>query len=317
MRRVLPATLLVAVVLLAATAPVAAAAPPPVHKTAIGTEAPIQAYGSVVPPVQLFGDPITAQVVVVADTKAIRNPARISVTSDFSPYKPTGRPTVTRTVSGRFLEETWTWSLNCLSTPCVPVVPPSDLFHNFRFRAVQVEYRGPHGKVLYRIAVHFPRVEELSEVSPGILVYLKNNKTINWQYQLPAAAASPFRVSPALVFWPAVALAALLGAAGLLVLVRWVLGLRAVEADAEPALPPSYLERALALFFWANAQGDETLQRKALERVADELPLDVIDLSAAARELAWSPERPEEDEVEAISERAGVPAHHDENGAGG
>ena len=48
------------------------------------------------------------------------------------------------------------------------------------------------------------------------------------------------------------------------------------------------------------------MQRKALERVAAELPFDVADLSDATREIAWSPETPEEDEVEAISEKAGV-----------
>ena len=84
----------------------------------------------------------------------------------------------------------------------------------------------------------------------------------------------------------------------------------AVAVAAGPA--SSSLERALAVFFWAGRRGDETLQRKALERVAAELPLDVADLSDATRELAWSPETPEEDEVEAISERAGVPAHHEE-----
>ena len=73
----------------------------------------------------------------------------------------------------------------------------------------------------------------------------------------------------------------------------------------------------LSIAVWRFGRfGDETLQRKALERVADELPLDVVDLSEIARELAWSPETPEGDEVEAISERAGVPVHPEErNGA--
>lgn len=313
MKRGLLAVLLVAV---AVAAPATATAQPRVPKTAIGSQQPIAAYGTVVPPVQLFGNAITARVTVVADTKWVKDAGGIRVTADFTPYQPTKPPTQTRSESGRFLEETWTWTLRCLTLPCVPVVPPSDLYHFFHFRAAHVEYRGANGKSVYQLTAHFPTVEEVSEISPGILSFLKNNKTINWQYQLPAAAAAPYRVSPALVFWVAVALALILGAAGLAVLGRWALGFRPAQADSEPALPASYLERALALFFWANAQGDETLQRKALERVADELPFDVGDLSEAARQLAWSPERPEEDEVEAISERAGVPAHHDD-GAGG
>ena len=46
----------------------------------------------------------------------------------------------------------------------------------------------------------------------------------------------------------------------------------------------------------------------SLERVADELPYDVHDLSETARALAWSPETPEEEDVQEISERAGI--HH-------
>ena len=69
------------------------------------------------------------------------------------------------------------------------------------------------------------------------------------------------------------------------------------------------LERALALLAWAHARGDETLQRKALERVAGELHVEtpvpeVDELSRTARELAWSARTPEDDEVETFSERA-------------
>lgn len=303
-------------VALAVAAPAPAASPPLHHKTAIGSEAPIQAYGTVTPPVQLFGNPITVRVTVIADTNWVKNPARIRVIAHFDPYHQTKPPTETRSQSGRFLEETWTWSLRCLTGPCVPTVPPSDVFHVFHFPPAHVHYLGARGQIKYRLVAHFPGVEALSEISPGIVAYVNSNKTINWQYQLTPAAASPSRVPAGLVFWAALVLAALLGAAGLAGLGRWALGFRAAAPVAAPALPASYLERALAVFFWANAHGDETLQRKALERVADELPLDVLDLSEAARELAWSPETPEEDEVEAISERAGVPAHHDD-GAGG
>ena len=83
-----------------------------------------------------------------------------------------------------------------------------------------------------------------------------------------------------------------------------------------PGAPTPYLERALALFFWANARGDETLQRKALERVADELPFDVHELSETAHALAWSPETPDEEDVQAISQRAGVALRPEERNGG-
>jgi hypothetical protein len=253
-------------------------------------------------------------VTVVADRQKI-DPARIRLLTGFAPYQEATPPTIVRTVTGHFLQETWTWRLRCLSKACVPVVPPSDVYRFFHLAPARVHYLGPDGKIEYRFHALFPLVEVLSGVSPGIVNYLANNKVINWQYQLTPATASRYRVAPSLVFWAALALAALLGAAGLALATRWALTFRS-PAVTTPVLPPSYLERALALFFWANARGDETLQRKALERVAGELPLDVIDLSESARALAWSPETPEGDEVEAISERAGVPAHHDDGTEG-
>jgi hypothetical protein len=155
----------------------------------------------------------------------------------------------------------------------------------------------------------------VSQMSPRENTYIKGRQHIQWQYPIPPAAGDAYRLSPDLVFWLAVALAGVCAAAALAVGGRWALRLRQPAPTAAPAVPGSYLERALALFFWANARGDETLQRKALERVADELPLDVVDLSETARALAWSPETPEGDEVEAISQRAGVPMHiEDRNG---
>ncbi|HZT93798.1 MAG TPA: hypothetical protein VE985_04905 [Gaiellaceae bacterium] len=305
----------VAAALLAALAVAAqaGAAVPFGHKTAIGGKQPIRAYATLFPPVQLFGDAVTARVTVYADTKWV-SPNGIRVATDFTPYRALKPPTVVRTQAGRFLEETWTWSLRCLTGPCVPVVPPSDRYHIFRFRPVSVDYRSPRGQAGYTVHARFPGLEALSQISPALAAYLLANKSIDWQYQLAPGTARPYRVSPSLVFWAATAIAVLLAAAGLAVAGRWALRFRAPAQDA-PALPASYLERALAVFFWASAHGDETLQRKALERVADELPLDVIDLSEAARELAWSPEVPEGEEVEAISQRAGVPAHP-ENGKG-
>ena len=58
------------------------------------------------------------------------------------------------------------------------------------------------------------------------------------------------------------------------------------------------------LFTWAREHGDETLQRKALERVADELGPGGLELSEKARALAWAPEAPPEDEVAELSESA-------------
>jgi hypothetical protein len=289
---------------LATAAPAAAAAPAP----------PLYATTSVSPPVEIFGDGATASVTVTTDTTRV-DPAGLQVAVDFAPYQRIGPPREVHSGSGRYVQTTWTWKLRCVSATCVPVSPPSDFFHDYRFPPAQVRAIGVNGKVDYRLHVFFPAIKMVSAISPREQAYIEAHKRIQWLYALAPAAGDAYRLSPELVFWLAVALAGLCAAAALVLAGRWALRLR-TPVTAAPAVPASYLERALALFFWANARGDETLQRKALERVADELPLDVVDLSEIARELAWSPETPEGDEVEAISERAGVPVHPEErNGA--
>jgi hypothetical protein len=271
---------------------------------------PLQAKASLSPPVQLFGNTVTAQVSVIADTTRV-DPARLRVTAKFAPYAPIGPPEEVRAGSGRYVQTTWTWNLRCLTAVCVPVSPPSDVFRVFKFGPAHVSGVGIDGKTQYGAHAFFPQLEVLSQVSPGEKTYIESHKHIEWMYQVTPAAGDAYRLPPGLVFWLAIALAGLCGAGAIVLAGRWALRFRAPLASTSPAVSGSYLERALALFFWANARGDETLQRKALERVADELPLDDVDLSHIARELAWSPETPEGEAVEAISQHAGVQTHPD------
>jgi hypothetical protein len=302
--------LVAALVALAAAAPAAAAIPLVPTGSSVGGDLPLKAYATLTPPVHLFGDAVTAKVAVVADTKWV-DPARLRITADFKPYEPTKPPTELRVGSGRFTQITWTWTLRCLRAVCVPTVPPSDLYHIFHLRPAKIQYLAPNGKPRYEIDTRFPPIEALSEVSPGVIAFLNSHHALNWQFGLTPVPAPHYRLSPGLLFWLAIGVAAFFGTAGLAFAGRWALQFRRPAAAAAPALPASTLERALALFFWARERGDETLQRKALERVADELPFEVHDLSDAARALAWSPETPEGDDVEAISERAGVGSHRD------
>jgi hypothetical protein len=88
---------------------------------------------------------------------------------------------------------------------------------------------------------------------------------------------------------------------------RWYFTIRPRQAKSAPR-PGTPLERALALVAWAHAQGDETLQRKAFERAADELvslPAETVkELARAAHELAWSPHLPADDEIESFAQQA-------------
>jgi hypothetical protein len=289
----------VAVALLAvlATAAPAAAAHPGLR---------VEAWIS--PPVQLFGNPVKVHVSATSDTTRV-DPARLRVSANFAPYVPVGPPQKVQSGSGRYVQTTWTWTVRCLTAACVPVT--NDVSQVFQFPPVHIRGVGIDGKGHYRAHPFLPRLEVVSQVSPREKAYIEKHKHIQWRYEVTPAVGDSYRLPPGLVFWLAVALAGLCGATAVVLAGRWALRLRTPLAAAGPAVPGSYLERALALFFWANARGDETLQRKALERVADELPLDVVDLSDVARELAWSPETPEGEAVEAISEHAGVQVHHD------
>jgi hypothetical protein len=270
----------------------------------VGEGAPLKAYASIVPTVHLFGDTLQAKLAVVADTRWV-DPQRLRVRAGFAPYTPTGTPTVLRLHIGRFEQLTWTWHLRCLTARCVPVLPPSEKFHVFRFPSAHIEYLKANGTPDYGLNAVWPTVEVLSQITPTVENALLNARKYDWQYNLTPVAAPTFRVSPMLLFWIALGLAgaAMLGA--LFAVARWYRVLRprvAVLRDLEG----STLERALAILAWAHENGDETLQRKSFERVAGELGLvpQVEELSKAAQELAWSPRLPEDEEVEAFSEEA-------------
>lgn len=278
----------------------------PFHATGsvVGEGAPLKAYASIVPTVHLFGDTLQAKIAVVADTRWV-DPFRLRVRAGFAPYTATGEPTLLRLHVGRFEQLTWTWHLRCLTAKCIPVFPPSETLHVFRFPSAHIDYLKQNGTRDYGITAAWPKVEVLSQVSPGVESALINARKYNWQYRLTPVAAPTFRISPTLLFWLALGLAgtAVLGA--LFASARWYRVLRPRVAAGE-ALEGSTLERALAVLAWAHEHGDETLQRKAFERVASELGVvrQVDELSRAAHELAWSPRVPEDDEVEAFTEEA-------------
>jgi hypothetical protein len=309
MRRAALLCLTAVLAALAAAAPAGADIPHVHGGSVLGKDLPMKVYASIDPQVHTFGDPITARVSVLADRKWVA-PANVRVKVHFRPYRSAGAPTLVRRSNGRLLQLTWTWHLRCLVVQCLPVMKGSDLAHVFQFSPALVEYRSPQGQIRYTIGARFPHIAVLSELSPSEIAGIGIHQLI-WYDQLSVTPipAPHYQVAPSAAFWVAIALAVLLGTAGLFIGGRWALQFRPARA-ARPA-DASSLERALTLFFWARANDDETLQRKALERVADELPFDVHDLSETARAIAWSRETPEEEDVEEISERAGI---HRRNG---
>lgn len=291
---------------LALAAPAYAGAPAVTGGSAIGRNQPMVAFASLNPPVQLFGDPVTARITVVFDRKFV-DPANLRTLVHFAPYEPIAPPTESRTGTGRVQQISWTWTLRCLTAKCVPATFKGPLSRVFHFGPARIEYLTPAGKVKYAFNARFQRIQVGSQMSPNIVSDVLKEETYKaWQFRLAPIPGPHYRVSPDLAYWLAIALACLLGAAGLAIATRWALQFRSPAAAQVPVLPDTPLERALTLFFWARANDDDTLQRKALERVADELPFDVHELSDTAHALAWSPETPGEEDVEAISKQAGI-----------
>jgi hypothetical protein len=293
---------------LVTAAPAATTIPIYSSGSSLGEGVPLKVYATVTPAVHLFGDVVTARLAIVADTKLV-DPARLRVLTDFKPYRIVRDPLVVRLAIGRFAQVTWTWTLRCLTTPCVPEVPPSDTYHVFRFQTIHITYLSVNGRRAYGLDATWPKVEVLSQVSPGVAAFLRKTSHLNWRFALAPVAAPTYRMSPSLLYRLA------LGGAGALFLLaaalgwRWFRVVRPRRVSADGTVTGTPLERALAVLAWAHARGDETLQRKALERVAGELHVDAPvpgddDLSRTARELAWSARTPEDEEVETFSERA-------------
>jgi hypothetical protein len=294
--------LLLSAATLVLAAPAAARLPNFKTGSSVGEGVPLKAYATISPTVHLFGDSITARIAIVADTKWI-DPQRLRVTADFRPYEPT-KSSVLRARVGRFAQVTWTWTLRCITAPCVPRLPPSEKFHVFKFPPARVEYLAIDRKPSYGINASWPPVEVLSQVSPGVAAFLRKTNHLNWRTGMTPVATPTFRVPPNLLLWAALVLAALFATAALLSGRRWYLTVRPRRSvlQVETGTP---LERALAVLRYAHHHGDETLQRKAFERVAGELGVEQADeLTRIARELAWSPRTPEDEEVEDFAEQA-------------
>ncbi|HEX7582821.1 MAG TPA: hypothetical protein VF321_07010, partial [Gaiellaceae bacterium] len=160
-----------------AAAPAGAVVPIVPSGTSLGEGVPLKAYATMSPTVHLFGDTVTASVAVVADTRWV-DPARLHVTTGFRPYIAVQHPTVRRLRVGRFAQVTWTWTLRCLSSPCVPKVR----FRVFRFAPIDITYLASSGATKYTVVTTWPKVEALSQVSPGVAAFLHRTKHLNWRF---------------------------------------------------------------------------------------------------------------------------------------
>jgi hypothetical protein len=265
---------------------------------------PLRAYVNVQPALHLFGDTVHARLTVLADRRRI-DPASVRVAATFAPYELVERPQLREVRGGRFDQLTWSWTLRCLSAKCLPGGSPKKESRVFRFPDAQVGTLRPDGKFDVRLTAAWPGVEVLSRLNPGVARDLRARGVYDWRYSIAPVAPPTFRIRPLLLSALALAVAASLVAAALAVAVLWYLGIRPRAATA-PRAEGTSLARALSFLTWAHKHGDETLQRKAFERVGDELGVVHTEngLSETAHELAWRPEPPEDAEVQTFARQA-------------
>src|SRR5205807_1223323 len=107
-------------------------------------------------------------------------------------------------------------------------------------------------KPAYGINASFPPVEVLSQVSPGVVAFLRQTNRLNWRLGMTPVAAPTYRISPRLVLWLAVAVAGLFGAGAIWLAWRWYLVVRPRRSMIEAFEPGTPLERALAVLRYAH-----------------------------------------------------------------
>ena len=233
------------------------------------------------PAVHLFGEPVVAELVVVAN-KELVDPGSVAVRPDFSPYASSGPPRIVRSETATSARLHYRFTLRCLDEACAPEsarqvvdVPGTAVLYRFRGRA---QGRGT-------AIVDWPPIEVAARVPTEAL------SPERWRADVASLPAVTYGRSPTTTAFVLVGLSIAL-ALGCVWLVWWVARPRARAETAVEEVPESHasaLERALQLARDASAEGDAPERRKAFERVARELAArGRVDLAERARALAWA-----------------------------
>ena len=264
---------------------------------------PIAVYASLTPRVVLFGDPLRLDVTVLVDRKLV-DPKTVRVTARLRPFVSGDRIQTKRRI-GNVSEFHFAVTFTCVRVQCVPV-------------AQSRQFNFPRGTVTYAVRkrpsvaaterFRLPLVLLLSQVNTAALQQLlrltPGQRIPPYRHHLLPIPNPSYRIAPATLAGISSGAAAVLFAASLLFLRRYVRARRPVRIETPVVVVPP-LEQALAFLRHAQAEGDDVLVRKALERVAAELESDGGGaLAQEAHELAWAETDPPPGEVEQLLERA-------------
>ena len=295
MRRAVAALALAAVVAAPAAAAPSAPRVLPLGR-AIGVYAPLR------PTVILFGDSLHLDLTVAVDRRRV-DPASVKLDPSFAPFVVVRPVQVSHRDIGGVTLVRFPLVLRCISYRCVPTGQA-----NLR--------RLRHGRVVYRlrsrpakelsVRLRLPAIEVITQVNPSLISSQAGLPTqvriTPYVVHIVPVPKPTYRTEPAVLVGGSIAAAAVLLLASLLLARRYLRARRPRRRLA--GAPASSLEQALALLAWAQRHGDETVRRKALERVAGELGENGgSELAAAAHDLAWAEPSPPPDEVDRFAER--------------
>lgn len=249
------------------------------HRTSsadIAPSTPVAVRATFDPPVVQFGDPVSAQIVVLLDRHAVRAQT-LHVADGLAPLTPLTAPATTRTVSGRLESVTITQRLACLTDPCIA--------RSLAFPPVHVTVSGGAATAHWRPLQVRGRVgaADLAASSPPFVADAAPG---------PATYAVPPQTAARLL--DVVAALAALGAVALLSRQALAWRRRIRRAPAADAL-------ARAIRLARESEGrDVPDRRRALGLLAR-----LLDggLRRSASELAWSSSRPEPATVDELVAR--------------
>jgi hypothetical protein len=242
----------------------------------------------------LFGDTVAARFEVVVDKERV-DPDSVRIAADFDPWEVDGEPVTRRRDDGNTSHLRITYFLRCVSGTCVP----SGQSGRYAFPFARIAYGAPSDQSIEESSIELPL--------PAIRVYSRfalGNREAGpnespWRADVLTLPAVSYDVSPGVLVFVLLVLAALAGAGGLAL--AWVAWPR--REPAPPPVPPppppvrvlSPLEQALELLENSIRVNGAAEQRRALEQVAEQLELaDWGDtkLAREARFLAWSEDVP-------------------------
>jgi hypothetical protein len=247
----------------------------------------IQARSALLPGVVLFGDTLTARLDVILDRSKV-DPGSVRVQASFAPWKPVAPPKQVRrdgSASSTYIEKTYV--LRCLQASCT--AQNDSIVEDFdRARVSYIARDGTH-----RVTqVKWPQLIVDSRYAQKTLS-AAGASAAPWKAALFSLPSLTYSISPSLLFALLLTggLVLLLAAGGLVYLARRRPAVRAAPPPPPPPPAPvlTPLERAFVLLELSERVDGAGDQRRALERVADELARrGEAELARAARTLAWS-----------------------------